>query len=264
MPYPFLKRTELLSAFGTKHSSHARSERIAAIIPARGGSKGIKNKNIIPICGKPLIAFSIEAALYSKYIAETVVSSDDEKILNISLELGATALKRPPELATDAAPSEPVISHVLSQLKSEGREFDIVMLLQPTSPLRISEDIDGAVEAFYSRHTEALISVYSPAHAPLKAFMVNENGFLQGVFNNEAPFMRRQDLPDSYYPNGAIFMTYVRLFMASGSFLASKTIPYIMPEERSIDIDTIQDVRAAEKYFRKKHKLPGNSRLRKK
>lgn len=261
MPYPLLKRTELLSIFDPKHSGHARSERIVAIIPARGGSKGIKNKNIAPLCGKPLIAFSIEAARGSKYIAETVVSSDDEKILSISSELGATTLKRPSALATDTAPSEPVISHVLSQLKSEGREFDIVMLLQPTSPLRISEDIDGAVEAFYSRHTEALISVYSPAHTPLKALMVNENGFLQGAFNNEAPFMRRQDLPDCYYPNGAICMIYVSLFMESGSLFADKTIPYIMPEERSLDIDTPQDIRAAEKYLRRKRNQQGSYRL---
>ena len=173
----------------TKKTKKSNKE-IMAIIPARGGSKSIPRKNIVPLGGKPLIAWSIEAALGSKFITRTVVSSDDEEILKVAETHGAEVLRRPAELATDKATSEPVILHVLDHfLKHEKYEPDLVIYLQPTSPLRTTDDIDGAIRVFHQKEADALISVYEIDKSFLKSFLVDESGMLKGVSNNLFPFM---------------------------------------------------------------------------
>ncbi len=218
-----------------------------AIIPARCGSKGIKDKNIYPLLGKPLIAWSIDAALHAEYITKTVVSSDCDKILSVAKEYGAHPIKRPEALATDTAPSEPLILDVIEQLEQRGESYDYIVLLQPTSPLRNSDDIDEAIKRLLQTGADALISVYEPSHSPYKAFIRNENGFLRGIVDNDKPFMRRQDLPPVYFTNGAIYIIDTSIFKDTKRLFCERTIPYIMSAKKSVDIDTLDDIKRAEK-----------------
>ncbi len=222
-----------------------------AVVPARCGSKGLPGKNIMPLHGKPLIAWSIEAALNSKYITDTVVSSDCDEILSVAREYGAYALKRPKELALDSSPSEPLITHAIESLEKEGRSYDFVVLLQPTSPLRDSKDIDNAIESMLNKGGNASISVYEPSHSPFKAFVAKENGFLKGIVDDDKPFMRRQDLPSVYLTNGAIYIINTEIFLKTQRLFTDRTVPYIMPIEKSVDIDSIDDFKVAEKALAK-------------
>jgi CMP-N,N'-diacetyllegionaminic acid synthase len=226
------------------------NQRIVAIIPARGGSKGLPGKNIYPLNGKPLIAYSIEASLNSKYITKTVVSSEDNEILGISEKYGSELIKRPKEFATDSASSDVVIKDCLEQLEKQGAEFDILILLQPTSPLRNSTDIDSAFEEFYKKDATALISVYEPEHTPFKSFKLNKDGFLEGLVDNNSPFMRRQDLPRAFMPNGAIYIIYVDEYKKSGSLFTNRTLPFVMSLDKSADVDNISDIARIEEILK--------------
>ena len=229
--------------------------KILAVIPARGGSKGIPRKNIIPVCGKPLMAWTIEASLASKYITKTLVSSDDDEILEIADKFGAESIKRPNALATDEAGSEALITHALETEKLKGNDYEYVMLLQPTSPLRGTKEIDEAVKLLLASDAKALISVSTPEHTPYKAFRLNANGKLEGLIDNKTPFMRRQDLPQTFMPNGAIYMIDADLFLQSGSlFCEERTIAYEMSREKSVDVDTMEDVVFIERIIREEIK----------
>ena len=218
------------------------TKRVLSIIPARGGSKGLPRKNVVDLAGKPLIAWTIEASLKSKYISKTVVSSDNKEILDISVEYGAEIIKRPDNLASDTATSESVVKHAIDCLESTGEVFDIVVLLQPTSPLRTSIDIDNAFDIMFYSDATAIISVCEFDNKALKTFIKDEDGFLQGVSNNKYPFMRRQDLPSVYTPNGAIYIINTKIYLENQSLLTATTKEYLMPEFRSVDIDTIKDL----------------------
>ena len=218
-----------------------------AIIPARAGSKGLPGKNIIDLCGKPLVVWSIEAGLHSSYIDEVVVSSDSDEILNIAKKYHASTIKRPSELASDSANSESVIHHVVESFKVSGKNYDYLVLLQPTSPLRTANDIDTAIEILFRNNAKTLISVYELPHTPYKAFTTNAEGFLEGIVDNESPFKRRQDLPPAYMSNGAIYIVESSFFKQTQKLFSSSTIPFIMPIEKSYDIDTIDDLKKVEK-----------------
>jgi CMP-N,N'-diacetyllegionaminic acid synthase len=222
---------------------------ILAIIPARGGSKGFPGKNIYPLNGKPLISYTIEAALNSKLITKTVVSSDDDEILKVSSKSGAKILKRPAEFATDEASSESLISDTLNQLRNKDETFDILVLLQPTSPLRDYHDIDNAIQKMLKQNAKGIISVTNIGVKPFKAYYINEDGFLKGVHNNITPNMRRQDLPETYLANGAIYAVYVKQFIRTSSLLPYGTIPYIMEADKSIDLDTESDFGRLESFL---------------
>ena len=224
-------------------------KRVLSIIPARGGSKGLPGKNIIDLAGKPLIAWTIEASLKSKYIAKTVVSSDDEEILDISNNYGAEVLKRPNDLASDIATSELVVRHVIDCLESKGEKFDVVILLQPTSPLRTHEDIDNAFEIMFYSESTAVISVCEFDNKVLKSFIKDYDGFLSGIANDKYLFMRRQDLPEMFMPNGAIYIIDIESFNESKALFTSKTLPYSMSKMNSLDIDSQDDLKLAEKIL---------------
>lgn len=225
------------------------TKEVLAAILARRGSKGIPGKNLVLLAGKPLIAWTIEAALGANCINDVVVSSDSEAILGAARDFGAEGLLRPQELATDDAGSAGALIHLIKQLEKSGRDYRYVMLLQPTSPLRTAEDIDAAFEKMKQSGAQALISVTAPDQSPLKAFMVRDDGFLEGVVNNEYPFMARQKLPKTYYANGAIYIIDSVLFMKNGSFLVQKTAHFEMDRERSVDIDTMVDLKKAEGFL---------------
>lgn len=222
------------------------TKKVLAIIPARGGSKGLPRKNIINLAENPLISWTIKASLNSKYISKTIVSSDSEEILEIAIKYGAEIIKRPDEFATDSSSSEVVVKHVLESI--EGK-FDYIVLLQPTSPLRDAKDIDNAFEKLFSSEASALISVCECDNKILKAFKENEFRYIEGISNNQYPFMRRQDLPKTYMSNGAIYITNVEEFLKNESFFTDKTISYEMSLEKSLDIDTLKDLEKVEKYI---------------
>ena len=215
--------------------------KIISIIPARGGSKGLPKKNILELAGKPLIAWTIESSLKSKYISKTIVSSDCDEILNISSKYGSEILKRPDELARDTTPTEPVVEHILQNIKDLGN-YSYLVLLQPTSPLRDEKDIDEAIsKLIQEKDATALISVKEIDNKILKAFKINNNGYLEGISNNKYPFMRRQDLPKVFMPNGAIYIISINEFLKTKRLFSDNAISYLMNEEKSLDIDTIDD-----------------------
>jgi CMP-N-acetylneuraminic acid synthetase len=216
--------------------------KIISIIPARSGSKGLPKKNIIELNGKPLIFWTIKASIKSKYITKTIVSSDDDKILSISQKYKAEILKRPAELALDTTPTEPVIEHVLKNIENINT-YHYLILLQPTSPLRDENDIDKSIELLIKRKATALISTTVIDNKVLKAFKNNKYGYLEGILNNEYPFMRRQELPKILMPNGAIYIVNIQEFLKTRKLFTNKTISFEMSNEKSIDIDTRSDLK---------------------
>ena len=223
--------------------------KIISIIPARGGSKGLPKKNILELAGKPLIAWTIESSLKSKYISKTIVSSDCDEILNISSKYGSEILKRPDELARDTTPTEPVVEHILQNIKDLGN-YSYLVLLQPTSPKKEEKDIDEAIsKLIQEKDATALISVKEIDNKILKAFKINNNGYLEGISNNKYPFMRRQDLPKVFMPNGAIYIISINEFLKTKRLFSDNAISYLMNEEKSLDIDTIDDFEKIKNYI---------------
>jgi CMP-N-acetylneuraminic acid synthetase len=222
-------------------------QKILAVIPARGGSKGIKRKNIRELAGKPLLVYSIEAALKSKYIDKVVVSTEDNSIAEIAKRYGADIIKRPLKLALDESPQIETIFHVLETLKP--RQFQIIILLQPTSPLRTYQDIDNAIENFLGKDCQSLVSVCT-SHKELWSLKI-EKGYLKPIFPGNYLKRRRQNLPTIYVPNGAIFISDVENLRKFKGFYSDKTLPFVMPLERSIDIDTEFDFILAETLLKR-------------
>ena len=221
--------------------------KVISIILARGGSKGLPNKNILKINNKPLISYTIEASLNSKFISKTIVSSDSEEIINISKRCGAETLIRSEKLSGDEIASETVISNVLDNILNIN-QYDYLILLQPTSPLRNENHIDEAFDIFFDTNANSLISCKKIDNAPLKAFVL-ENNYLRGISNNNFPFMRRQDLPSLFMPNGAIYICSIKEFKKNLSLFSDKTIMYEMDNNSSIDIDNMNDLIIAERLI---------------
>ena len=224
---------------------------ILGIVTAKGRSTGLPNKNLHPFCGRPLLSWTIEASLRSRYVNRTVVSSETEKILKLSEGLGANVIERPLELATDTASSIAVMMHAVDYLKrTEDYKPDVLVLLQPTSPLRTCEDIDNSIELYLGSKCSAVISGYEPRKNPLKDLLINDDGRLAAIMDEKFPFSPRQQLPRAFRPNGAIYIVDAGLFVKSQSLLTDDTKPFFMDEPRSIDIDNIEDLQAAEDYLK--------------
>ena len=205
-----------------------------AIIPARGGSKRLPRKNVEDLCGKPLIAWSIEAGLKSKYIDKVVVSSDDEEILNTASKLRIDTIKRPDILASDTATSFDVIKHVLSISKN----YDYVVLLQPTSPLRNNTHIDKAIKLLEQKNADAIISVCEMDHSPLWSNTLQEDGALDTFLRDNVSDKRSQELEKYYRVNGAIYICKLdKLLKEESFFLKVNIYAYIMNRASSVDID---------------------------
>lgn len=218
---------------------------VVSIITARGGSKGIPHKNIKLLNGKPLIEYSIDESLSSKLINETYVTSEDKDIIQISMKSGANIIYRPLELAQDDSSSVDVILHSLNYLEINNKLPDFFVLLQPTSPLRTSKDIDNAINLFINNDCDALVSVCELEHNALLNLTI-KNNFLESNCDEKFLNMRRQELPTFYSPNGAIYIIKTKVIQKEKTFFPKKTIPYIMPQERSVDLDTEFDFKLAE------------------
>lgn len=217
-----------------------------AIIPARFGSKGVPQKNIKPVAGKPLIDWTIEAALASELITEVVVSSESDVILNLARRPGVHGLKRPENLASDTASSELVVRHVIEQYSQMQRIFDYIVLLQPTSPARNALHINTAIVNLLNSKASSLISVVEPKHNLFKAFKLDSDGFLTGLVDNQSPFMRRQDLAKTFLANGAIYIVEWQKFIQNDRLMTERCHPFVMTEHDSIDIDTVEDIKKFE------------------
>lgn len=230
-----------------------KGKKILAVITARGGSKGIPQKNIKMLFGKPLIAYSIQAALQSRTLNKIIVSTNDETIANVSKQYGAEVpFLRPKHLATDTATSLSVLQHAARYLaEKENYLADIIVCLQPTSPLRSAEDIDQAVTLCLSTGADSVVSLCQVECHPywMKKVVAGRVYPLMEVADEEYP--RRQDLPVVYQPNGAIYVTRRKVLLEEGRILGEHTLAYIMPQERSIDIDTPIDLKLAELILKK-------------
>jgi len=223
---------------------------ILAIIPARGGSKGIKHKNMVLVDGKPLIQYTIEAAKESRYITRTIVNSDDEEILRFAESQDIETVVRPSELAQDNTPMKDVICDQLSRLKQkENYVPDIILLLQPTSPLRTGRHIDEAMKKLIYSDGDALVSVEEEPHlhSPYSVMRLNEKGYLEFFMKEGQRFTSRQEKPKFYARNGAaIYAVYTDIYMKTGSLYGTKCVPYEMAAEDSVDIDDQLDLFVAE------------------
>jgi len=214
-----------------------------AIIPARGGSKRLPGKNLRKLNGKPLIAWSIEAGLNSKYIDEVLVTSDDDEILTIAEKYGSKVLKRPEHLATDTAKTFDAIEHAINT----ASKYDYIVLLQPTSPLRTSENIDEAIERIKAKDADAIISVNQTEHSPLWCNTLPDDGDMSGFIKDDIKSVRSQDLPLFYRLNGAIYIAKTnRLLTEKTFFIKDKVFSYVMDVNFSIDIDNEIDFKFAQ------------------
>lgn len=228
-------------------ASKESGRRVLGLITARGGSKGLPRKNILPLKGEPLIAWTIDAALRASCVTDCVVSSDDEEILEISLRYGALApFVRPEHLAADTTSSMDVVFHAVEELRNIGKMYDTIILLQPTSPLRTSQDIDAAFDYFLSNGASCCVSICEPDHPPFWTYYLDSEYKLTPLLPQISENTRRQDLPHAYRVNGAIYIACINWLFKTKKFLTPETIGYIMPKERSVDIDCALDLRVAE------------------
>ncbi|EMN47070.1 cytidylyltransferase [Leptospira interrogans str. L1207] len=218
-------------------------QKILGLIPARGGSKGIPKKNIKLIAGKPLIVWTIEAALKSKHLTSIVVSTDDPEIAEIAEQSGASVpFLRPAELATDYSSGIDPVLHALDNLPG----FDYVMLLQPTSPLRTSADIDDCIEFTMRKKTNSVVSVCEAQENPFWMFRLDDDSFNMTKLLNGEDVARRQDSPKVFTLNGSIYLSEVNYFREKKKFITDDTLAYLMSKENSIDIDDMIDWKLAE------------------
>jgi len=225
--------------------------RILAIIPARGGSKGLPRKNLLPLAGKPLVAHSIEAALQCPLVTRTCVSTEDAEIAKIALEWGTERIQRPPELALDSVQNDDVVVHALEVMQAQGHTFDHVVLLQPTSPLRTAQHLEACLAAYLGSSASSTMSVCSVEHHPAKAIRIEAGRVVP--FTNEKDMERqRQDLPMVFRQNGAIYGIGTADFLAVRRFYCPPCIPYVMAREDSIDIDERLDLELAEQRLRQR------------
>lgn len=211
-----------------------------AIIPARGGSKGLPGKNILPLCGKPMIAYTIEVAKQSKYIDHIIVSTDDQAIADVALVYGAEVpFLRPAYLASDTAQAVDNYIYTIERLSKEWKTpIEEFVVLQPTSPLRIVEDIDGAIEEFVNKKADSVISYTPEAHPVSWHKYLNEDNSFVDIFDSS--IANRQDHRVSYYPNGAVYVFRFSI-IKERKYFTDKSYAYIMPRSRSVDIDYKDD-----------------------
>ena len=227
---------------------------VLALIPARGGSKGVRRKNLRRVGGKPLLAHTVSAACGSALVERTFVSSEDAEILELAASLGAEPVRRPSDFATDEASAVDVVLHFIDWLPEElRRQNPCIVYLQPTSPLRTSEHIDAALRRMAELNASTLLSVTALSASPYKSFKIDGNGRLESLFDEKLSNCRRQDLPTTYIPNGAIYAFCLSDFLDRGGFPSNGSVPFVMSEQESVDIDTEEDFALVEKLLEQLH-----------
>ena len=225
--------------------------KVLAIIPARGGSKGIKNKNLALLAGKPLITYTINAAKAAAGLDRILVSTDDPAIADAARAAGAEVpFLRPAELARDETPGIEPILHAIRWLEDhEKYQPDYVMCLQPTSPFRTAADIDAAISLAHNG-SDAVIGVSPVEQHPYWMKQLNADHTLKEFIKVDSHYARRQDLPQVYIINGAMYLTRRESLLVNKNFYPVHTTAYVMPRERSLDIDTAWDLHLADLIMR--------------
>jgi N-acylneuraminate cytidylyltransferase/CMP-N,N'-diacetyllegionaminic acid synthase len=232
------------------HKGHS----VLGIIPARGGSKGLRNKNIMPLNGKPLISYTVRSAKASGIFDRLMVTTDSEAIAKVAKRSGAEVpFLRPKRLATDTALAIDVIHHALGWLERNDRDrhYDLVFYLQPTSPLRIPEDYKRSVDLLIKRKADSVLGVCEARPSPMWSNVLPSNGSLGRFLKRSAVNKNRQELPTYYRINGAIYLAKYSFIKRSSSWIGKRSYAYLMPYERSIDIDDEMDMALAKHIMKK-------------
>ena len=228
-----------------------KNKKILAVIPARGGSKGIPSKNIIEIGGKPLIQYTIDCAKHSRYIDRAVISTDSEEIKKVSIECGGDVpFMRPKELALDTSKTIDCIVHAVNTLKEMGETYDYVMIIQNTVPLRKSWHVDESIEKLIDSNERSLVSVTEVEQHPILMRTINEDGTVRNLLPMSST-MRRQDFPKFYKVDGAIAIQKIDEEFNLNTSINDGRLAYIMDSKYSTDIDSYIDIKVIEYYLEK-------------
>jgi CMP-N-acetylneuraminic acid synthetase len=229
---------------------------VVGLITARGGSKGIVGKNLRPVAGKPLLAWTVEAAMRAKQLSRVLLSTDDPEIARIGADHGAEVpFFRPAELAQDTSSHLSVIHHALDWLEANGGLPDYLCMLQPTSPLRTAADIDAAISLAFERDADAVIGIAPVAQHPFLARRLQPDGSITEFVPTELKYPRRQDLPPAFALNGAIYINRCTSLRRDQTLLPPGALGYVMPPERSVDVDTELDLVLVEHLLKKRDAL---------
>jgi CMP-N,N'-diacetyllegionaminic acid synthase len=225
------------------------NKKFLAVIPARSGSKGIPNKNIIKVKDKPLIFYTLSEAIKSAYLDKIIVSTDDPLIAEISRQCGADVpFLRPKELAQDNSKTIDVLLHAIDELKKNNFCFDYIVLLQPTQPLRKCFHINESIESIVSSGAESLVSVSKVKDHPILIRTIDGNGYLKSILNTNST-VRRQDFPDYFKVNGAIYINLINGSLTKDTSLNDNKFAYIMEDKYNLDIDGMIDLKIFENVF---------------
>lgn len=227
------------------HPTASQNMKVLGIIPARGGSKGVPRKNLAPLRGKPLLAYTAEVALAAKTLSRLILSTDDEEIAAVGRELGLDApFLRPAELAEDWTPTLPVIQHALAFAEAQDGRYDAVCLLQPTSPLRRATDIDACVAMLLDVQIDTVLSVLPVPHTynPHWIYFPQQDGTLRLSTGEAEPIARRQELPTAMHRDGAIYVVRRDVICERQSLYGSRVAGYQVPRGRELNIDTTDDL----------------------
>jgi CMP-N-acetylneuraminic acid synthetase len=219
------------------------------VIPARGGSKSVPRKNIALLNGKPMLAYTIEAAKLSCRLTDFVVSSEDAEVINVARQYGAPVpFVRPADLASDEAPSLPVVQHAIREMEALKRvQYEYIVLLQPTTPLRQAQDIDAAIDKLLATGADSVVSVCNVgAYHPARMRQIVDDRLVELPIREPREMLRRQDLPPVYIRNGAVYAVKRDVVMLQNSMIGRVSRPYIMPETRSVNVDSQLDFYLAE------------------
>lgn len=217
---------------------------VLGLVPARGGSKGIPRKNIKLLCGKPLLQYTAESALRARGLSKVILSTEDEEIADLGRNFGLQVpFLRPAELAEDTAPMLPVVQHALRWMESRGESFDAVCLLQPTNPLRRSEDIDSCIDLLEKSDADAAVTVLEvPAeYNPHWVYFKREDETLHLSMGGQNPITRRQDLPKAFHREGSVYVTRRQVIVENNSLYGNRLAGYLIDRSRSVNIDDSKD-----------------------
>jgi len=231
-----------------------KKKRILGLIPARGGSKGLPGKNIRPLNGKPLIAWTIQQASQSKYLDRTIISTDDPKIAQIARSCaGDVPFLRPKKLASDRSPTIDTVTHAVEFLKTKGESFDFLALLEPTSPLRARDDLDKAIKILIDQQEkfDCLVSLGQVHLEHPRIMKKMDNGYVASYMpSNAQKVKRRQDLEIVYFPYGVIYLSKIETLLKTGSFYQQKQIPYFIERWQGYEVDDLYDFLCIEAVMR--------------
>lgn len=226
--------------------------RVLGIIPARGGSKGVSRKNIKPLCGKPLLAYTAESSLAAKRLTRVILSTEDQEIAEAGKALGLDVpFMRPVELALDNTPTFPVVLQVVKVLEEIGEKYDAICLLQPTNPLRLAKDIDGCIELLESSGADSVVTVLPvpDTYNPRWVYWRSTDGCMVLSTGEREPVSRRQDLPPAFHREGSVYVTRRDVLFESGNLYGKTVQGFEVDARNSVNIDTVEDWQQAEKQI---------------